>query len=307
MVDSDRPEGWELIEHACELLDRLAIDLFRMPELAEARTIAALERDGDDHGDDLVCGCWGAAEEATALLQLAGRHVTALIHLASIDPRHLAPAHTLGRAVIEQGLRIQWLLEPDAVADRELRWLAFKTEEARLYRDTAGFEDFAAEQEARARDAEERTGQKVPGAPRVVDLADQYSPHRSLYLLYRLLSQTTHGTVVGAGTFHVDARDAWREQGGSGEWVEAEFWAVPLVACRDALIGALAVYRDRFAPDGPLPSLEEEAEFRATISRIPANSQAQKAAQLPRAAAAHPTPTMNREQRRAARRRRGQR
>lgn len=274
VVDADRIEGWELIEHACELLDRLASDLFRMPELAEARAVAALERDGDNHGDDLVCGCWGAAEEATALLQLAGRHVTALITLASIDPRHLTPAHTLGRAVIEQGLRIQWLLEPDAVADRELRWLAFKAEEARLYRGSAGFDDLVTREEERVRDAEERTGQKIPGVPRVVDLADQFSPQRSLYELYRLLSQTTHGTTFGAGTFHVDARVAWRRQGGTGEWLEAEFWAVPLVACRDALIGALIAYRDRFAPDGPLPSLEDNgsseqqsAEYPPTLRR----------------------------------------
>lgn len=306
MRERDKPDGWHLIVRACAMLDRLSADLFRLPELAEARAIDTLERDGEDHGDDLVCGCWGAAELATALLQLAGRHVTALIHLSSIDPGHLAPAHTLGRAVIEQGLRIQWLLEPDAATDRELRRGAFTAEEARLYRNTSGTEDFVADLEAQVRNVEVRTGQKVPGSPRVDGLADRFGPNGSLYNMYRLLSQSTHGTAVGAGPFHVDARDAWREQGGSGEWVESEFWAPALVACRDSLTGALARYRDLFAPNAALPSLDDEAEFRRTITSVPANSQEKLAAkrQLPIAGRLSSAP-QNRAERRAAQRRRG--
>lgn len=298
MRESCKPDGWEFIEHAVGLLDRLVADLFALPEAAEARAIAELESSPDDHGDDLVCGCWAAAEEATAQMQLMGRHLDALLQLSSIHPGYLAAAHTLGRAMTEHGLRIQWLLQPDDAAGREVRWAALKAEQARLWRRWPNFDDAVDDLERRIRAVEEHTGQQKPsGTPRIEDLAEEFTPRGRIYWLYRLMSQATHGTVVGASQFHRESRDAWLESGGEGEWIESELWAMPLMACWESATGAARRYCKLFAPSAPLQALKGEAEFLRTIQKVPPNTQARRAGGERGGVLQAPQP-MNRAQRR---------
>lgn len=302
-------EGWEHVEHAVGLLDAVVDDIFRLPGAAQMRAETERERLGDDHGDDLLCGCWGAPMRASALLEMMGRHIEAIARLASLHAGFASPAQSLARAAVEQGLRAAWLLDPPDPVDREQRWLALERESARLFRDVDPTENARAAQE-RVEEldaiAEAIGREPVPGTPSAQHLAETFSGGPGLYRLYRWLSQPVHGTAVGAGTFDYDARQEWNRRGGVGEWVEAEFWAMPLIATWDASEPAMRRYRDLLAPDEPMPSLDRRRDFREALHRLPPNYQARAtiAAEKRPAKAVKPA-SPNRAQRRAAERRRG--
>lgn len=74
---------------------------------------------------------------ASSLLNLAIRDVEAMCALARVDMVLAPAACVLGRAVFEICVRMQWMLLPDAVFEREARWLALLREEERLWERTA--------------------------------------------------------------------------------------------------------------------------------------------------------------------------
>ncbi len=273
-------EGYEHVEKAAKLLKAVVKDLFALPGAAQRRATEERERLGEaNHGDDLLCGCWEAAETATALLELSGRHVDGVVYLADGHPAFAPSAAVLARAALDCLLRVTWLLGPADARDREQRWLALKREEARFWKN-AGFCD---SDQLNARLAEldgiaaAIGGTAVVGTPSSEALAKEYGRRPMLYdFLYRWNSQAMHGTLVGAGTFEMNARQEWNELGGEGEWVEAEFWGMPLAACWEGASVALPAYRNLLAPEQPLPGLDHEDEFARVMRSLPPNYQARR-------------------------------
>jgi hypothetical protein len=293
--------GYEHIEKAADLLKEVVDDLFLLPTKAQDRAIAQRAALGEeDHGDDLVCGCWAAATTATALLQLAGRHIHAVLHLSATHPAFAPSASVLGRAALETLLRVRWLVHPSTPAEREQRWIALRSEEVRFYKNCGAMSDaHAAEEQKSLKVLSEHLGGPTANLPSAESLAKEFSASERLYnTFYRWNSQPTHGTLVGAGTFDDDARQQWYAEGGEGEWIEAEFWGMPLIACWEGAELAIPAYRDLLVPGHPLRSLEHAAAFKAALQSVPANYQARLSAKKDVA------PTPNRARRRAMQKRR---
>ena len=267
--------GWQHVQAAVDVLSAAVDDLFALPGAAQKRAVAERERLGDDHGDDLLCGCWKAHTTATALLELGGRHIDAIIHLSGIHPGFVPSAQVLARAGLEALLRVCWLVKPAAPAEREQRWVALQREEARLFAAVPPQKESTARLAELDQIAQVIGGPRVPGTPSIEVLAKEFGRTPMLYdFFYRWNSQPVHATAVGAGYFNLDNRAQWQASGGSGEWIEAEFWAVPLLACWEALIIAVPAYRDLLAPSQPLPALSREREFITRLRAVPPNTRA---------------------------------
>lgn len=301
-------EGFEHILKASTVLGDIVKDLFSLPGAAQTRAITAREELGEkDHGDDLLCGCWASASAATAILELGGRHGEAMLALADGHPGFAPSASVLARASFESLLRVCWLLSPAAAVDREQRWLALSREEARFFKDAKQIDEQEYAERLTEFDAIAAAigGEPVAGTPSVKSLADEHCKFAGAYdLLYRFTSQATHASLVGSGTFAMDARQEWYKVGGEGEWIEAEFWGAPFAAFWEGANAALPIYRDLLAPGHPLPSLDRGAEFFAAMRLVPANYQAKKAADMRAKKDGPPVSqfTPNRAQRRAAER-----
>lgn len=205
---------------------------------------------------------------------------------------------------------MSWLLQPTKVLDREQRWFAFKKEEARFYKnigqyDEATFDACVSELDARAGAV---GGDSVTGMPSAEVLAKEFCRTPLVYdMFYRWTSQAVHGTLIGAGTFDPGTRLEWYEAGGHGEWVEAEFWSMPLAACWEAAVVALPIYRNLLAPGFSMPSLDREKDFRGALRRVPANYQARRDLKLEDSygGTIRHAPAGNSAQRRAAERKAG--
>lgn len=233
---------------------------------------------------------------------MMGRHIDAVLNLARLHPGYATPAQTLARVVMEQSMRAAWLLEPETAVDREQRWVATEAEKLRFHKDVGLMdeEQFGALTNELSGVAETGGGEKVKGIPSMEQLCERFSPEADLYTFYRFLSQPIHGTAFGAGTFDYDYRFDWNEVGGEGEWIEAEFWNMPLLAIWDSAAVAMTYYRDRLIPGHSLTSIRRRSEFVATLQRVPPNFQARRTIEESKPS----TPVPNRQQRRQAERRR---
>ncbi len=298
LVQDHDVAGYEHIEKATHLLKDVVADLFLLPTKAQGRAIAQRAALGEDHGDDLVCGCWAAATTATALLQLAGQHMDAVVHLSAAHPGFAPSASVLGRAALESLLRVRWLVDPSTPVEREQRWIALRSEEVRFYKNCSAISETPATEEQKwLKGLSDHLGGPTANVPSAETLAKEFSKSERLYnTFYRWNSQPTHGTLVGAGTFNDDARQQWYAEGGEGEWIEAEFWGMPLIACWEGAELAMPVYRDLLVPGHPLPSLDHAEAFKAALQSVPANYQARLSAKK------DVPPTTNRAQRRAMQR-----
>ena len=153
--------GYEHIEKAADLLKDVVDDLFLLPTKAQERAIAQRAALGEDHGDDLVCGCWAAATTATALLQLAGRHMDAVVHLSAAHPSFAPSASVLGRAALEALLRVRWLVDPSTPVEREQRWIALRSEEVRFYKNCGAMsEAHAADEQKKLKGLSDHLGDR---------------------------------------------------------------------------------------------------------------------------------------------------
>jgi len=271
-------EGWEHVRQAVGLYDDIIQDLFSLPGAAGKRRDAERPSPEAPHRDDLLCGCWRAPEAATALLELMGRHMEAIGRLSDLNPGFAMPACSLGRAAMEQGLRLAWLLDAATAEGREQHWLAFERENKRFLNNIKAIDDLMHNEIAEQINdmAERGGGERVPRIPAIETLAARFRPKADVYYVYRLLSQPIHGTTFGSETFHYDARLQWAAQGGQGEWIEAEFWNLPLAATWDTADLGMRAYRDLLAPSHPLPSLDRRAEFLGALSRVPPNYQVRR-------------------------------
>ena len=91
-------EGYDHAIKASSVIKSAVVDLFARPKAAQDRAIAERELLGEEnHGDDLLCGCWAAPVSATALLELAGRHIDAVVQLADVHPAFAPSSAVLAR------------------------------------------------------------------------------------------------------------------------------------------------------------------------------------------------------------------
>jgi len=270
----DPPPGWSHVLDAAAILDFLVADIFSLPEAAEARAIRVLDEQQDDHGDDLICGCWEAAEAATSLLQLLGRTVDAMLVLTRAHPVYAPTIQATARAAVEQSLRISWLLAPQDAPTRERRFAELLKETRRLYRDLGQISEAEHQDWADAMDASlaELPGDPQSRIPTIESLASIFGENPNLYAVYRLLSQPVHGTATGASVFDREFRLLQASAGrGSRVWVDAELVALPFIVVWDVASVVLRRYRDLLAPESPLPSLERSDEFVKVLQNVPAN------------------------------------
>lgn len=269
------PEGWDHVLVGADLLDALVDDIFRLPEAADERAKEALAAVGDDHGDDLVCGCWGAHTLASSLLQLLGRHIDACLVLVRTHAAYATPVMTLARAVVEHGVKVAWLLGDEDVHVRERRFYEFEREERRLHVALGKFskEEFNAWDSGLKDFLAEMPGEPEAGQPSIETLCEEYGRTGGLYRAYRMFSQQVHGTSFGAGSFHVETRDALDELGlGSSEWLDSEFVSFPFLAMWEAAETAMEPYGHLLAPDYEPVSLEHWDDLKAELAKIPPNA-----------------------------------
>ncbi len=297
--------GWEQIEEAGKILKTAIDDAFRMPEAAQDRAIELRGSLGRDHGDDLACGCWQAAMTATSLIQLAGRHADAVVFLADAHPGFAPSAMAVARASLECALRVAWLVDPESPEDRERRWLGLEADDARLKKNVGQMDD--KEYTSYLKHLGEISGlnggeAKAPGPPTAEQLSRDFGRTEQLYLFYRLMSQPIHGSIAGANSFANDERQRWMNEGNEGEWLEAQFWAMPIVAAWEGLQVALPKYRDLLCPDANLPSQARHNELLETLQKVPPNQQARRELRLGMDGRPVDEPRLNRAQRRAAQR-----
>jgi hypothetical protein len=193
---------------------------------------------------------WGAGRnreyEAAALLlmRLQGTNARAVVTLAETSIEHVPAALAASRSCFEAGLTCAWLLgELDAgsapVTEAEIlrRWLGLHDEArgwmAKVARDATevGFDDTA----ARWRDGAERRARLLAVASKKLELDDATPIKRPnvaqlceraglsrLYHSYRLSSQFTHGTLMGAEEFSP------RQARGGMAGPVADDWLLPL-------------------------------------------------------------------------------
>ena len=205
-------------------------------------------------------GEWEALDEAMVMIWLTVRHVDGVVTLARTDEVLLAPAWAAGRACIEAGATVRWLLEPADPFEREARWLARVNEDisyadavAKAYgktgdsvvRDkTVAFRDGVA--------AKLPKGIVVPKrAPKMEDLL---AGDERIYGLYREASQYVHGSHYGAGLFrqHLGTDKRFEER------IRTRSWFSPLYAAAWGLgVGAAAFVQA--VPSKPWPEAEAAA------------------------------------------------
>lgn len=306
-MDTPAVAGWEHIEAAAAVLKSAIDDAFRMPEAAQDRAIAVRDALGEEHGDDLTCGCWRAAMTATSLIQLAGRHADAVVFLADAHPGFAPSAWAVARASLESSLRVAWLLDSDDPVLREQRWLSLEADDAKLHKNIGVIDED--EYKSRLQHLAELSGisggdPKVSRPPSAERLTREYGRSEQLYVFYRLMSQPIHGTLAGAATFDDDERQIWMQSGNEGEWLEAQFWSMPIVTAWEGLRAALPMYRNLLCPDENLPSLQRSDELVAALEKVPRNQQARRQLGLGLDGRPIGEPRPNRAQRRAAERKR---
>lgn len=270
----DNPDGYGHVMEAAEFLDAVVDDIFRLPEVAEDRARQAKDELGENHGDNLLCGCWAAATLAAALIQLIGRHIDAALWLVREHAAFAPPIQTLARAVIEQALKVTWLLSSDDPYTRERRFYEFERAEKRHAKNLGQIseEDRRRWDQGLTEFLKEKGGEHQAGIPSVETLADDYDDSQLLYRAYRMFSQPIHGSASGASTFHVETRLELNQSGrGTQEWLDSEFVSLPLLAIWRSASLAMRTFRDLLVPDFDCSSLDREEEFIEALKQVPPN------------------------------------
>lgn len=186
-----RPPSQQLI-HACDRLDE-----------ATGRAIK------DAHSPFFDLGRYESDVEVRVLFSVMVRHIEALVECATKDIVLLPAGRSITRVVLEQSIKVQWLLYPASIWDREARYLAHLADEERMWERCARATD---SQEDRLRgesirqirlSIEEKLPRDVTRLQRVptfesilVELREQQR-----YSTYTVLSQYVHGSHHSGSTF----------------------------------------------------------------------------------------------------------
>lgn len=268
-----------------DVLEDLVNEVFDVHDAALAFGMSEAKRLGDDHPRGLACGCDGAPMYAAALMQLLGRHLEGICRLAQLHPGYVYPARTLARAMLDHAGRVLWLLEPESLDDREVRFLAAKAEETRLI--LASNPD--GEQPDWKRIARDEFGADLPGIPSFAQMAQLFPmPDLIVQNGYRELSQASHGTTIGSATLNQEARQRWpKEAGNVPEFIASAFWTDLLEIAALASHTAKVRFAERLAPQHSVNTHDIPRDVFDLMKQLPAavehpDSEILKAATDPR-------------------------
>jgi uncharacterized protein DUF5677 len=182
-------------------------------------------------------GRWEAEFEAINLFNLVIRDIESIVELAKIDLVLLPGANVLARAAFEISVRAAWMVQPDDLFQRELRWLAHLQEEVRMHERLVtkiakfgGDPQIYKEQGARLRKFQEDVASalpagypRLPGNPSVEDMLESVG-QRQVYPVYVLLAGYVHGTHASTWLFRKHL-GTFKED---GEFISTENWRLPL-------------------------------------------------------------------------------
>jgi hypothetical protein len=184
-------------------------------------------------------GKFESAVEALNLFSLAIRDLEALVTLARTDLVLLPAAQVLARAILEISVKGMWLLHPEDLMEREIRWLAHVKEEERvlerLTKSPAVGDQVATNLGKQLRQLKDfRTGvasklpdgyRELPGNPSMDQmLQDLGQPH--LYGAYIMLAQFVHGGHSATWLY----RRGLGIKKEVGEYLSLTDWYIPLHA-----------------------------------------------------------------------------
>lgn len=175
--------------------------------------------------------------EALNLFSLVVRNLEGLAALAKTDLVLYPSAQVLARAIFEISVKAMWLLSPEDLMEREVRWLAHVAEEERvLQRLAKRCSEHESIAKALNKNCEElkafriAVSHKLPegykelcGNPSMEQmLQDLHREH--LYSMYIMLAQFVHGGHAATRLYRKNLGINKR----SGEYIYARDWYVPL-------------------------------------------------------------------------------
>jgi len=182
-------------------------------------------------------GKWEAEIEASNLFNLVIRNIEGITELANCDLVLLPAANVLARAVFEIAVKAAWMVQPDDPFQREVRWLAHLTEEARTHDRIAikvdkfgGDAEFFRSQAKLLESFRKGVAMRLPAG--VAELAGNPSVEAMLesvgqtkvYSVYTLLAAYVHGTHASTWIY----RRNLGTQKELGEFIRPKDWYLPL-------------------------------------------------------------------------------
>jgi hypothetical protein len=166
------------------------------------------------------------------------RHVEALLECARADLVLLPAASTITRAALEQSVKIQWLLHPPDVFDREARFLAHLSDEERMWERCARYlgEDALRGRSARIQGFRKAVEAALPvhisRLPRIPTLEAMMTEigEARRYATYTILSQYSHGSHYGGSIYRqgLGTKKEFDERVSPSEWallLQVSWWS----------------------------------------------------------------------------------
>lgn len=178
--------------------------------------------------------------EALNLSYLLIRHVEAVCAMAKRDLVLFPSAQVVARAAFETSIKIQWMLKPDDIFDREARWLAHLGSELEYHERLAGLVAAAGIDDTRQN--EERDSIKsfrdqieamlpatvtpMKSIPKVPSMLKELGI-KDYYRHYVQLCQFAHGTHAGTNIYRKNLGNGKV----IGEFISPESWIYTLRCC----------------------------------------------------------------------------
>ncbi len=219
-----------------------SIEVLASPELLSLcqevkEAVGALLRDVSEPFDGY--GRYESDVEARVLFLSLARHIEGLLECARINFALLPAGGTLTRAAFEQGIKIQWLLHPANVFDREARFLAHLSEDERTWKRCGRYSKVEKFEAASVLISQFRmeVEQALPpgtlllkGIPKLSEMLKELGEEQR-YTAYILLSQQVHGSHLGGSVYRrgLGKDKDFGEQISVQDWVslvEIVWWSI---------------------------------------------------------------------------------
>jgi hypothetical protein len=230
-----------------------------------------------EHKNKMIYGEYESDLECNLLLNLTIRHIEGVILLARQDLVSLPPAMSASRSAFEISIKAMWMMDPEDVFAREVRWLAhIKTEEdywkriGNLIDKLGGNNDNYRDKEGLIRQFREDVTKVLPSGYKLETMPNMREMVRSLnreelYLAYILFSQFEHGTHFSTNIYRRNL-GIYKQ---IGEYITPRSWIDPFKLCWFSLHTPASVFIRRIGGDAQafLP-LEVGALMQSSIEQI---------------------------------------
>jgi hypothetical protein len=185
-------------------------------------------------------GEYESCDESLLLLYLIIRNIEAISALAKKDLILLPSAMNITRSVFEMAIKILWILAPQDVFEREVRWLAqLQTEEQYYDRISQRLGKLGIDNTDIIKIRDEISGfrlgvtkalpQEYKPLSKIPDFAAMLSAinEEQKYMTYIFLSQYSHGTHKATGLY----RKGLGTKKEFGEFIKPKDWGVVISVC----------------------------------------------------------------------------